>query len=414
MIDFNEYILENGLNVIIHEDHTTPMAIVNILYNVGSKDEHPEKTGFAHLFEHLMFGGSVNVPDYDLELQKVGGDNNAFTNSDITNYYITIPAENLETALWLESDRMLGLSFDPKVLEVQQKVVVEEFKQRYLNQPYGDVWLHLRPLAYEVHPYQWPTIGKDMRHIEDATMEDVKAFFYRHYNPQNAVLVIAGNVQSEDAISLVEKWFGPIESQNTDAESIPAEPLQKEPRQMEVKRKVPQDSIYKVFHMPGRKSNDYYAADLLSDVLGRGKSSRLYQQLVKEKKSFNSISAYVLGSFDPGLLVISGKINGHKTIDEAEEQINGIIDELRTNGVDAGELEKVKNQAESSIMLSEVELLNRAMGLAISSSLGNPNLINEEIGILRSITERGIQTAARDILSESNCSTMYYKAEKDG
>src|SRR5687767_14567216 len=346
MIQFTEFTLENGLRVIVHEDPTVQIAVLNILYDVGSRDERPDKTGFAHLFEHLMFGGSVNIPNYDEPLQRVGGENNAFTNTDITNYYLTLPASNIETGFWLESDRMMSLSFDPKVLEVQRKVVIEEFKQRYLNQPYGDVWLKLRPLAYQVHPYQWATIGKEIGHIENATMQDVREFFFRYYVPDNAILVVAGNVTLEQIKSLAQKWFGPI-SPGKKPRSIPFEPVQKEKRFLEVKANVPADAFYKAWHMPGRFHSDYYAVDLLSDLLGRGQSSRLYQKLVKEKEIFTSISSFVMSTIDPGLLVISGRVKDGLTLNEAENEVEVIIQNLKENPFDEQELIKVKNQAES-------------------------------------------------------------------
>src|SRR6187402_1411568 len=293
MIDFSEFKLENGLHVIVHEDPTVQIAVMNILYDVGSRDESEDKTGFAHLFEHLMFGGSVNIPNYDEPLQMVGGENNAFTNTDITNYYLTLPAANIETGFWLESDRMLSLSFEPHVLDVQRKVVVEEFKQRYFNQPYGDVWLKLRPLAYEKHPYKWATIGKEISHIENATDADVKDFFFRHYVPSNAVLVVAGNVTVNQVKGLCKKWFEPIPAGNKPSRKLEREPAQLSKRKLETKENVPANALYKAFHMVGRFEEGYYAADLLSDILSRGQSSRLYNELVKEKEILTSISSFV-------------------------------------------------------------------------------------------------------------------------
>src|SRR5688572_3737649 len=308
MIRYEAFTLDNGLRVIVHEDPTVEIAVVNILYDVGSRDEHPDKTGFAHLFEHLMFGGSANIPSYDEPLQRVGGESNAFTNTDVTNYYLTVPAANIETGFWLESDRMLSLSFDPEVLEVQRKVVIEEFKQNYLNQPYGDVWLKLRPLTYHVHPYQWATIGKEISHIENATMDDVKSFFFQHYVPNNAILVVAGHVTVDQVKQLAEKWFGPIKPGKKSGRKLPNEPAQQAKRVQTVEAKVPANALYKSYHMPGRFHEDYYAADLLSDVLSRGHSSRMYNQLVKEKEIFTSISSFVMGTIDPGQLVISGRV----------------------------------------------------------------------------------------------------------
>src|SRR5690349_21616405 len=308
MIKYSSFTLSNGLRVFVHEDPTVQIAVMNILYDVGSRDEQPDKTGFAHLFEHLMFGGSKNIPSYDEPLQLVGGENNAFTSADITNYYLTVPAANIETGFWLESDRMLSLSFDPNSLEVQRKVVIEEFKQQYLNQPYGDVWLKLRPLTYEVHPYKWATIGKEISHIENATLDDVRSFFFKHYLPSNAILVVAGNVKHDQVKMLSEKWFGPIPGGTKPVRNLPKEPRQAKKKTLTVEAKVPADAIYKTYHMPGRFEKDFYAADLFSDVISRGHSSRLYQQLVDEKEIFTSISSFTTATIDPGMLVISGRL----------------------------------------------------------------------------------------------------------
>ena len=412
MIAFEEFLLDNGLQVIVHEDPTVQIAVMNILYNVGSRDEHPDKTGFAHLFEHLMFGGSKNIPSYDEPLQLVGGENNAFTNTDITNYYLTLPATNLETGFWLESDRMLGLSFDPKVLDVQQKVVIEEFKQRYLNQPYGDVWLKLRPLAYKTHPYQWATIGKEISHIENATLNDVKDFFYTYYVPNNAVLVVAGNVTVDQVRALCEKWFAPIPAGKAKDRRLPQEPVQKEKRLSEVNAPVPADAFYKAWHMPGRFHSDYYACDLLSDILSRGQSSRLYQKLVKEMEIFTSISSFVMGSIDPGMLVVSGRIKPGKSLSQADAEVQSIIDEFIVNGPSQEELKKVKNQAESTIEFGEIEVMNRAMNLAFSKLSGDADLVNREIDLIEKVTVDEVRRVAAQILREPNSSTLYYKAAK--
>ncbi|HPH45507.1 MAG TPA: pitrilysin family protein [Chryseolinea sp.] len=411
MIDFSEFKLENGLRVIVHEDPTVQIAVMNILYDVGSRDETEDKTGFAHLFEHLMFGGSVNVSNYDEPLQIVGGENNAFTNTDITNYYLTVPAANIETGFWLESDRMLSLSFDPNVLEVQRKVVIEEFKQRYLNQPYGDVWLKLRPLAYHLHPYKWATIGKEISHIENATMDDVKNFFFQHYIPNNAVLVVAGNVTVEQVKKLSEKWFGPIPAGKKSERQLQAEPQQREKKFLEVKAKVPADAFYKSWHMPGRFHEDYYAIDLLSDILSRGQSSRLYQELVKEQELFTSISSFAMGTLDPGLFVVSGRVKQGIDLDTAEEAVSKILNGIVTEGVHEEELQKVKNQAESSMEFEQIEVINRAMNLAFASLSGNVNLVNEEGGKLNKVSTNDIKRVARNILKEENSSVMFYKAQ---
>ncbi len=408
---FKTFELENGLKVVVHEDKSTKIAVLNVLYDVGARDEDPEKTGFAHLFEHLMFGGSKNIPLYDEPLQKVGGENNAFTSPDLTNYYISIPSNNLETAFWLESDRMLSLSFDPKVLEVQRKVVIEEFKQRYLNQPYGDAWLKLRPLAYQKHPYNWATIGKEISHIEDATMEDVKAFFYKFYVPNNAVLVVAGDVDFEEVKKLTEKWFGPIPKGVALNRNLPVEPKQEAKRSERVEANVPVNSIYKVFHMPKRLSPGYYHTDLLSDILGGGRSSKLHETLVKEKRYMSSANAYITGSIDPGLLVINGKLNKDISYEQVESEIDKIVAQLQTELISDFELEKIKNLAESSYIFGEMELLNKAYSLAYFTLLGDTNLINEEVDKIRSVTSQQIMESAQEVLRPENSSTLYYNAK---
>lgn len=413
MIDFESFTLENGLQVIVHEDPTVQIAAMNILYDVGSRDELSSKTGFAHLFEHLMFGGSINIPSYDEPLQQVGGENNAFTNTDITNYYLTVGADNIETGFWLESDRMLSLSFDPQVLEVQRKVVIEEFKQRYLNQPYGDVWLKLRPLAYQVHPYQWATIGKEISHIEQATMEDVKDFFYSHYLPNNAILVVAGNVKTQQIKDLSEKWFGPIPAGKKRARNLPAEPKQLLKRVAEVRADVPAEALYKAYHMPGRFQSDFHAADLTSDVLGRGDSSRLYQVLVKEKQIFNSISCFTMGTIDPGLVVINGRVRQGVALKEAEKELDEVVANFMILGASDLELEKVKNQALSTIEFGEVELLNRAMNLAFSALSGDATLVNKERDLINKVSLQDINRMSKQIFREENASVLYYYSNKD-
>ncbi|MCC9135902.1 M16 family metallopeptidase [Pontibacter silvestris] len=412
MIEFKEFTLDNGLQVIVHEDHTTPMAVLNVLYNVGSRDEEETHTGFAHLFEHLMFSGSKNIPLYDEPLQRVGGENNAFTSPDITSYYLSLPAQNIETGFWLESDRMLELAFSENGLEVQRKVVVEEFKQNYLNQPYGDVWLKLRPLAYKQHPYKWATIGKEISHIENASMDIVKAFFRKHYSPSNAILVVAGNVTFEHARDLADKWFGPIPSGEKYVRNIPAEPAQTEPRVLETSADVPLNAIYKAYHMPPRTHKDYHAVDLISDILGHGKSSRLYERLVKQQKMFNSIAASVSGSVEGGLLIIQGKLSEGVDLREANAAIEAITNELIEQKVDETELNKVKNQAETTIVFSEIDLLNRAMNLAYGKLLGDANFINTEGEKVQAVTPEDIQRCARQVLDPNNCSTLLYRAEK--
>ena len=408
MIQFERFTLDNGLKVLVHEDPSTEVAVLNMLYNVGSRDENPDKTGFAHLFEHLMFGGSVNVPNFDDPLQKVGGESNAFTNTDITNYFISLPAVNLETAFWLESDRMVSLAFSAESLDVQKKVVTEEFNQRYYNQPYGDAWLLLRPLAYQIHPYQWPTIGKEISHIEKARLEDVKTFFFRYYRPNNATLVIGGNVKLDDVKKLVEKWFGEIPAGEGFERKLPEEPRQQGTRILEVNELVPLNALYRAYHMPERISTEYHSIDLLSDLLGRGNSSRLFQKLVKDKQIFNSINSYITGSLDPGLLIISGKLNDQITFEQAGMEIDAVISGLKEGDFRDDELQKVKNQAESTLKFSEVELLNRTMNLAFFEIMGDPNLVNQEAEKISKVSREDVIRNAADVLDSDNCSILHY------
>ena len=405
---YEKFKLDNGLQVVVHPDTSTQQVVLNILYNVGSKDENPDKTGFAHLFEHLMFGGSKNIKNFDEPLQKVGGENNAFTTPDYTNYYITIPKPNLETAFWLESDRMLSLSFDPKVLEVQRKVVIEEFKQRYLNQPYGDVWLNLRPLAYHEHPYQWPTIGKNISHIEQASMEDVRSFFRKFYVPNNAILIIAGNVTTDEVRVMTEKWFGSIPPGEDYQRNLAVEPVQTTDRKMELSGDVPLNAIYKIYHMGDRLSKEYYASDLVSDILGRGKASRLHDSLVRKKNLFTKINCHITGSVDPGLLVINGNLMDGISHDEANSAIEHQIEELLNADGLEHELAKVKTQTESSHYFSEMELLNRAINLAYCTAIGDTELINRDLDNTLSVTEQNIIETTKKVLNKKNCSTLFY------
>ena len=412
MLKFEKFSLDNGLKVIVHEDNTTPLVAMNILYNVGARDEDPERTGFAHLFEHLMFGGSVNIPNYDEPLQLAGGENNAFTNNDITNYYLTIPARQLETAFWLESDRMLSLAFSKKSLDVQRSVVVEEFKQRYLNQPYGDVWLEMRPLAYQVHPYRWATIGREVSHIEEATLEDVKSFFGKWYGPNNAILSLAGNCTMEQVRALCEKWFAPIPPIQVPKRNLPIEPDQKEKRVLELKRKVPGSRIYMAFHCMGRAHPGFYAADLLSDVLSRGKSARLYQHLVKDHPWFTEISAFVTGDMDPGLFVIEGKLTDGVTMEDAERVIREELEKVKSH-ISERELEKVRHKAEAHLVFSEVDLANRALNLGYFELLGDAEECNRQAERYASVTIEEIKEAARRILINENCSVLRYLASAE-
>jgi predicted Zn-dependent peptidase len=411
MAAFESFTLNNGLRVMFLPDKGNPLAVVNIMYNVGSRDENPDKTGFAHLFEHLMFGGSVNIPVYDEPLQRAGGENNAFTNTDITNYYIQLPVKNIETAFWLESDRMMSLAFSQKSLDVQKGVVVEEFKQRCLNQPYGDAMHHLRNLAYKKHPYRWPTIGEKTEHIEEAVLDDVKDFFYTHYRPGNAVMVVAGDLEPERVKDLAEKWFGPIEAGPALNRNLPQEEPQAENRRKVVKGRVPMPAIYKAYPMAGRMSEEFYAANLLTDILGHGKSSRLVNQLVNQERIFHSLPAYVTGSADPGLLIVEGKVNSGFTVQEAEKRLEEEIEKLKKEGFDEMELQKVKNQAETGLAGSDVELLNKAINLAYFSLMGDPTGFEKELDQVQAVSKELIESTFARLIRPENENTLIYETE---
>jgi predicted Zn-dependent peptidase len=413
MIRYEKFTLGNGLRVLVHEDNATPMAVVNIMYDAGSRDEDPHKTGFAHLFEHLMFGGSINIPDYDEPLQKAGGENNAYTTNDLTNYYCQVPSENLETAFWLESDRMLSLAFSEKSLEVQRKVVCEEFKEHYINKPYGDVWFKLRELAYTVHPYRWQTIGSELSHIENATMDDVKKFFFKHYRPVNAILVVAGHVTVARVRELAEKWFGDIPAGDKYVRSLPVEPRQTAPRRQEVRAKVPLDALYKCWHMSDRLDDGYYAAELITEILSGGGSSRLYQALVKEQQLFSNIDCYQFGSIDAGIVAIEGKLVKGVNMEAADKAVEAILDQLKAELTDEKELQKVKNKTESSLAFEDMSVMNRANSLAFYELLGNANLMNEELQKYQSVTAEDIRTTAKQVFDVNNSNTLYYYAEKE-
>jgi zinc protease len=408
MIRFERFVLGNGLKVIVHQDNSTPMAVVNIMYDVGARDEDPKRTGFAHLFEHLMFGGSINIPAYDGPLQRAGGENNAYTSNDVTNYYIQLPAENLETAFWLESDRMLSLAFAEKSLDVQRKVVCEEFKEHYLNKPYGDVWHKMRDLAYKVHPYRWMTIGKELSHIENSKLEDVKTFFFKHYRPVNAILVVAGNVTVERVRELAEKWFGDISPGEKYTRALPQEPAQTEARKLEVTANVPLDAFYKCWHIYPRKDRRYYVADLITEILSGGGSSRLFHSLVKEKKLFSAIECYHSGSLDAGTLVIEGKLIKGVKMEDAEKAVEAELEKMKTEKVTASELQKVKNKVESLIAFEDMSLTNRANSLAFYELLGDADQMNHELEKYNVVSAEDILNESRIIFRQENSNTLYY------
>lgn len=411
MILYNRFTLDNGLTVLVHEDNATPMAVVNVLYDVGARDENPEKTGFAHLFEHLMFGGSINIPDYDEPLQRAGGDNNAYTTNDLTNYYCQLPAQNIETAFWLESDRMLSLAFSEKSLAVQRKVVCEEFKEHYLNKPYGDIWHKMRDLAYKVHPYKWMTIGRELSHVENAHIDDVKQFFFKHYRPVNAILVVAGNVKTDDIKRLAEKWFGPIPSGEKYVRNLPQEPVQQEARKLHVEAAVPLDAFIKTWHMDARLEKGYYVADLLTEILGGGGSSRLYQALVKEQKLFSNLDCYHFGTMDAGLLTIEGKLVKGTSMEQAENAITAELEKMQQIPIGETELTKVKNRTESVIAFEDMSVMSRANSLAMYELMGDAALMNTELNKYRHITTEEMTLYSQQIFRESNSNTIYYHAK---
>jgi len=412
MIQFSRFVLQNGLRVLVHEDASTPMAVVNVLYDVGARDENPEKTGFAHLFEHLMFGGSINIAEFDDELQKAGGENNAYTTNDLTNYYCQLPTANIETAFWLESDRMLSLAFSKKSLEVQRKVVCEEFKEHYINKPYGDVWFTMREMAYEQHPYRWMTIGKTLAHIEEATLADVKAFFAKHYNPANAILVVAGNVVGEQVYELADKWFGPIPSGEKYHRNLPVELPQSAPVRKDITAEVPVDAFLKTWHMPSRMDPRYYAADLITDVLGSGASSRLYQAMVKEQQLFTNIDCYHYGSTDAGLICIDGKLVKGVSPEAAEAAVEAVLEKFKAEGISVSELEKVKNKTESTMAFEDMSVMNRASSLAYYELLGDADLMNTELSKYHEVTSEDIRRESQAIFQENNSHTLYYRAKQ--
>lgn len=407
----NRHILGNGLRLVHSQDESTQMVALNILYNVGARDEHPEHTGFAHLFEHLMFGGSVNIPDYDTPLQLAGGENNAWTNNDITNYYLTVPYQNVETAFWLESDRMLSLDFNERSLEVQRGVVMEEFKQRCLNQPYGDVSHLLRPLAYQTHPYQWPTIGKDLSHIANATLEEVKDFFFRFYAPNNAIIAVTGHISFEEALRLTEKWFGPIPRREVPVRNLPVEQEQTEERRLVVERNVPLDALFMAFHMCDHLHPDYYAYDILSDILSNGRSSRLNQRLVQEKQLFSTIDAYISGTVDAGLFHIAGKPAAGVSLETAEKAVWDELELLKQKFVGEQELEKVKNKFESTQIFGNINYLNVATNLAWFELLGRAEDMETEVKRYRSVTVEQLQQVAQTAFRKENGVVLYYKSK---
>jgi predicted Zn-dependent peptidase len=408
MIQFDKFTLDNGLKVLVHTDNASPLVAMSILYDVGARDENPEQTGFAHLFEHLMFGGSINIPEYDEPLQMAGGENNAYTTNDITNYYLSLPKENLETAFWLESDRMLSLAFSKKSLDVQRKVVCEEFKEHYINKPYGDVWELFRKMAFTKHPYQWQTIGKELKHVEDAQLQDVKNFFTKHYNPQNAVMALAGNVTVAEAKALAQKWFGPIPAGEKYNRSLPIEPKQTAPRKTVVYKDVPVNALYMAWPIQGRMHPSYNAMDIITEILGGGASSRLHVQLVKEQQIFSAINCYHFGSIDPALLVIEGKLVEGITMQQAQDAVHKVVENFCTNTLEENELQKTKNRMEAMICFEDMSILNRANNLTFYELLGDANGINTEWDKYNAVTTTQVIEVANTIFTPEQLNVLWY------
>ncbi|MGB8491040.1 MAG: pitrilysin family protein [Bacteroidales bacterium] len=412
MISFSRFTLNNGLRVLVHEDRSTPLVAMNVLYNVGARDEDPEMTGLAHLFEHLMFSGSVGIPEYDLPLQLAGGESNAFTSNDITSYYLTVPADNIETGFWLESDRMSGIDLSQRNLDTQKSVVIEEFNQRYLNQPYGDALLLLRPLAYKVHPYRWPTIGSDITHVKNADLDTASRFFISHYAPNNAILTLSGNIDAGAALQLAEKWFGPIAPAGIRERNLPSEPEQKEQRRLEIEKDVPSDALYKAWHMGPRQTGDFYSVDLITDLLAGGESGRLHTILVRQQNLFSDINAYITSEIDPGLIILEGRLMKGINIKDADNAVTEVINDLKKKAPGQDEMEKVKNKFEASTVLTNTSVLTKALSLSFFELLGNPDFINSETDRYRAVTPENVKEAASKYFTEENCSTLYYLSGK--
>ncbi|MEG1700047.1 MAG: pitrilysin family protein [Alistipes sp.] len=412
MINYVRKILPNGLTVIVNRDRVSKLAAVNLLYRVGARNEDPARTGFAHLFEHLMFRGTRRIPNFDLPVQMASGDNNAFTNNDYTDFHITLPKDNLETALWLESDRMEGLEITPEKLETEKRVVVEEYRQRYLNQPYGDQTMLLRALAYKVHPYRWATIGLSPDHILGATLDDVRTFYRTHYHPANAVLSLSADLEEQQLLDLAEKWFAPLTAQPFSALPVPQEPVQTAPRRQEVARDVPATTVTVAYHIPGRTSRDFFTADLVSDLLSGGDSSRLYLHLVKEQRLLSSVNAYVTGDLDPGLFVFSGQLLPSITTEQVEQAFHAEIATLQTTPAADVEIEKVKNKFEANTLFGELNVMDKALNLGFYELAGDLPLVNDEVRRYRAITADEIIDFSRRTFRLENSSTLLYKAQQ--
>ncbi len=408
MVDYRKQILDNGLTVIVHEDHSSPMVAINVLYKVGSKDEQKELTGLTHLFEHLMFGGTSNVGDFDEPIQLAGGENNAFTNNDITNFYNFLPSENVEIGLWLEADRMSKLKLNKKSLDTQKKVVIEEFKETSLNEPYGDVMHHISEMCYKNHNYKWPTIGKEISHVEKVNLDDAINFYKTFYGPHNAILVLCGNITYDLGFALANKWFNGIEGQSINKLSLANIEPKDGFKSKTIEANVPSKAIYMAFKMQHRLHDDFYIVDILSDILSSGRSSRFFQRLIKDRQLFSYIDAYITGTTDPGLLIIDGKLMDNVSIEDAKSAIWDELNDLINNALSDRELEKIKNKAESNLIFSETSVLNKSMSLAYYECLENIDLINTEVDIYNAMTKEDLQRVAKEVFDVNNYVEIIY------
>lgn len=403
--------MNNGLRVVVGRDHSSKLAAVNMLYCVGARNEDPEQTGFAHLFEHLMFKGTEQVPSFDSVVQGASGENNAFTNNDYTDFYITLPKVNIELALAVEADRMRGLRLTDEVLQMEKRVVIEEYKQRYLNQPYGDLMMLVRDMCYKAHPYRWATIGRSPQHIESATMEQVREFYDRFYRPSNCILSVSADIEEEEMFDLCEEYFGGIEvTPEPERVTLPVEPEQSAARRVEVERDVPATYVVIAFHVGGRRSAEFFVADLVSDLLAGGDSGRLYQHLVKQRGLFSSVNAYITGDVDPGLFLFTAQLLPEVTEAEAEAAIWEEIEALKSEQADSYELEKVKNKFEANTLFGEINVMNKAMNMGFYKMIGDLPLINREVDIYRSLGDEQIRDFAKKTFTRERSNTLIYRA----
>lgn len=413
MTTIKEFVLANGLTILIDEDPNTPLVTLNLLYKVGSKHEKESKTGFAHLFEHFMFEGSINIPHFDSELQKAGGDNNAFTTVDLTNYYETLPAVNIETALWLESDRMLSLDFNQKSLSTQISVVCEEFKQNYLNKPYGDVWHLLMDLCYQQHPYKWPTIGKELSHIESITLEDTKDFFYTYYRPNNAILSIAGGIKAEEILPKIEKWFGEIPAGPAIHYTKTQETTQQSDRFLTVERNVPQPMLYKAWHTVSRTHTDYYAVDIITELLGTGDSSRLHEELIEKRELCSEVSCYLSGTDEDNLLIIEAKPLDGIELEAVDIAIQEVLQAFSQNPIAERELQKVINKACNYIAFTNETHQNKSFNLAYFKSIDAIHLYGNEHEAYSKVSLSQVQEVAQQLFTQQFSNTLFYKTKAE-